>query len=100
MFKIGDYVRIKQEIPADSRSSNRIYFNNRMAKLCGQEYAISEITSSALNSAVYKLTLGPEETYWEWSEEWLELVTPLPEIPVDKRLLSKINKYINQIGRR
>lgn len=71
-YKVGDKVRIRKDLVEDSTGDIRV--TSGMVKLAGQVVTIKGIHDS-------ELTYSVEETIWVWTDDMLEPVNNLIEVP-------------------
>lgn len=88
-FKVGDKVRVKDELLIDTLGSYGGYFVESITSYIGKEFTILAIGKSKKNEDIYFYKLK-ENDIWCFAEEWLELVE-------EKKLLLPIGTKIRQV---
>lgn len=70
-FKVGQKVKIKENLKEGDYSRNRVFFAEEMEEYVGKIVTISNIGT---HDRDYKYSIKEDEGCWVWDEEWLEPV--------------------------
>lgn len=69
MYKVGDYVRIRNDMVADTKYG-RFWFNPAMARYRGSKARIINVRNWVYTGLHYKLCI--DQGFWSYSAEMLE----------------------------
>ena len=70
-FKLGQKVKIKENLKEGNYSSHHIYFADKMEKYTGKTVTIKELDRCGYK---YAYSIEEDDKEWMWDEEWLEPV--------------------------
>ena len=75
MYRVGDRVRVKQELMGEEAYGN-IYFGNGMEKYRGKDFKIANVDKWVSGTVAYELEGASN---WDWSDKMLIEVEKVEE---------------------